>query len=167
MLPRSHPRPICSRLKRVREQAYHCEIPSLFIISFSNGSRLDEHEAQRTDPDNFNPEKELRDYAEVGRSLPVFCISSRAYQSLANGERVVGFRDIDDTEIPQLRAHTKKLTEATRIRHAKSFLNDLAQTLNSLYLWSSKKDIEIYLTDEEKKAEMGYLRERVNELEKV
>ncbi|GAW11202.1 hypothetical protein ANO14919_005440 [Xylariales sp. No.14919] len=126
---------------------------------------LDEYEAQRIDP-NFDPGKVLRDYNQVRLSLPVFCISSRAYKSLANKERVTGFRNVNDTEVPQLQAHTKKLTETARIRNAKSFLNDLVQTLNSLYLWSTKKNIEIYLTDEEKKAEMEYVREQANELEK-
>ncbi|KAI8949489.1 hypothetical protein F4801DRAFT_403829 [Xylaria longipes] len=127
---------------------------------------LDQQEAQSIDPNNFDPEKESHDYAEIGRSLPVFCISSRAYQALANKEQVDGFSSTNDTEIPQLRAHTKRLTETIRISKAKSFLNDLAQTLNSLYLWSSKKDIGFYLTDEEKQAEMRYVREQINELEK-
>ncbi|KAI0481588.1 hypothetical protein F4859DRAFT_512731 [Xylaria cf. heliscus] len=127
---------------------------------------LDQQEAHSQDPTNFDPDKEFRDYAGIGHSLPVFCISSLAYQALANDEQVAGFRSINDTGIPQLRAHTKQLTEATRITKAKLFLNDLAQTLNSLYLWSSKKSIGFYLTDEEKNAEMGYVKERVNELEK-
>ncbi|KAI1429250.1 hypothetical protein F5Y12DRAFT_727371 [Xylaria sp. FL1777] len=127
---------------------------------------LDEYEAERIDPNSFDPEKSLRDYAEVGRSLPIFCVSSKAYQSLAKCKQVDGFCNMDATEIPQLRAHAKKLTEATRIRDMKSFLNDLAQTFNSLYLWSSKKGPEFYLTDEERKAEMKYVKEQVNQLEK-
>ncbi|RYC65350.1 hypothetical protein CHU98_g878 [Xylaria longipes] len=132
----------------------------------SNDDRLDQQEAQSIDPDNFDPENELRDYAEVGRSLPVFCISSTAYRSLLNEEVVDGFSDINDTGIPQLRAHAKKLTESARKSNAKSFLNDLAQTFNSLYLWSSKKDTKFYLTEEEMDSEMGYMKERINELEK-
>ncbi|KAI0448945.1 hypothetical protein F5B21DRAFT_509652 [Xylaria acuta] len=142
----------CSRLA-IRDQ---------FAIGLKE---LDQQEAQSIDPNNFDPEKEFRDYAEAGRSLPVFCISSQAYRALANKEEVDGFSDINDTEIPQLRAHTKKLTETTRINNAKSFLNDLAQTLNSLYLWSSKGGVEFYLTDEEKGVEVGYIKEQVNELE--
>ncbi|KAI1281346.1 hypothetical protein F5Y07DRAFT_395830 [Xylaria sp. FL0933] len=128
---------------------------------------IDEHEAQRVDPNRFDPERKLRDYAEVGRALPVFCVSSRAYQALSTDEeRMKGFGKKEDTEIPQLQAHTIQLTVATRMRGTKSFLNDLAQTLNSLYLWSSKKDTEIYLTDEEKKTEMGYVRDQIEELDK-
>ncbi|KAI0434072.1 hypothetical protein F5Y09DRAFT_349681 [Xylaria sp. FL1042] len=121
---------------------------------------------QDTGPNDLDLRREPRNYAEAGRSLPVFCVSSRAYRLLVDGKIVDGFDDIRDTEIPQLRAHTKKLTEATRIHHARSFLNDLAKTLNSLYLWSSKRGPEFYLTDEEKNTDMGYVREKVNDLEK-
>ncbi|KAI0542308.1 hypothetical protein GGR58DRAFT_497292 [Xylaria digitata] len=127
---------------------------------------LDKYEAERIDPNNFDPGKGIRDYGLVWRSLPVFCISGRAYKSLAKQERVIGFSNVNDTEVPQLRAHMKKLTETTRIRNAKSFLNDLVQILNSLYLWSSRKDIELYLTDEDKRIEMEYVRKQVDELEK-
>lgn len=130
-------------------------------------TRFDQQEAQQIDPSNFDPDQELRDYAEVGRSLPVFCTSARAYQLLAKDEEVGGFGDMSDTEIPQLKAHTRKLTETTRIKSCRSFLTDLVQMLNSLYLWSSKQDVGLYLTNEEKQAEMVYVREKVNELEKV
>ncbi|KAI0816315.1 hypothetical protein GGR55DRAFT_697199 [Xylaria sp. FL0064] len=128
---------------------------------------IDDCQAQGTGPNDFDPGKKPRDYVEAGRSLPVFCVSSRAYQSLVDGDVVSGFGDIRDTEIPQLRAHTKQLTKATRIHHARSFLNDLARILNSLYLWCSKRGPEFHLTDEEKKTDMGYVREKVNNLEKA
>ncbi|KAI1353072.1 hypothetical protein F5Y01DRAFT_303528 [Xylaria sp. FL0043] len=127
---------------------------------------LDDCQAQGTGPNNFDPGKKPRDYVEAGRSLPVFCVSSRAYQALVDVDVVSGFGHIQETEIPQLRAHTKQLTKATRIHHARSFLNDLARILNSLYLWCSKRGPEFYLTDEEKKTDMGYVREKVNNLEK-
>ncbi|KAJ2995161.1 hypothetical protein NUW58_g1356 [Xylaria curta] len=134
---------------------------------FALGLReLDQQESQRADPNNFDPENEYRDYAEVARSLPVFCVSSQAYRSLANEEQVHGFDNMDDTEIPQLRAHTIMLTEASRVSASKWFLNDLAQTLNSLYLWSSETNVELHLTDDEKKAEMGFVREQIDELDK-
>lgn len=97
----------------------------------------------------------------------MYCISSRAYQLLDGKELVKGFRDMDDTQIPQLRTHTKNSTELTRIRNAKSFLNDLIQILNSLYMWSSITAAEMYLTDEEKGAEMGFVRKQAEELGKV
>jgi hypothetical protein len=130
-------------------------------------TRLDQQGAHHTSPGNFDLKREPRDYAELKRSMPVFCVSSRAYQSLVNGEPMNGFSKINSTEIPQVRAHAKKLTETARVTNAKSFLNDLAQMLNSLYLWSSKQNIEIYITDKEKKTEIEFVREKLNELEKV
>ncbi|KAI1180129.1 hypothetical protein F4777DRAFT_574412 [Nemania sp. FL0916] len=127
---------------------------------------LDQQEAEDNDPENFDPENEIRDYAEIGRSLPVFCVSSQAYRSLALNESVDGFTNMEDTEIPQLRAHAKMLTEAARIRSAKSFLNDFMQSLNSLYLWSSGRNMEHCITADDKQSEMEYITEKINELKK-
>ncbi|GAP88484.1 putative tat pathway signal sequence protein [Rosellinia necatrix] len=125
---------------------------------------LDQQESQYIDPANFDPDQEQRDYTEVGRALPVFCTSSQAYQLLSNGYEMDGFNDVNDTNIPQLRVHAKKLTEARCIANGKSFLNDLLQILNSLYIWSFKWDIDPYITHEEKEAEIRYVREKATEL---
>lgn len=45
---------------------------------------LDQENAEEEDPDNFNPEEDVRDYDEVARSLPIFCVSSRGYQKLCD-----------------------------------------------------------------------------------
>ena len=67
---------------------------------------LDQELAAQEDEALFNPEEEHRDYEEVARSLPVFCVSSRGYQKLKNRLRkdgaVPGFQNIDETEIPIL-----------------------------------------------------------------
>lgn len=77
---------------------------------------LDQENAAEEDEDNFNPDEEQRDYDRVARSLPVFCVSSRAYQKmcgrLQKDDPVPGFETAEETEIPQLQAHCKKLTEA-------------------------------------------------------
>jgi chromosome segregation ATPase len=56
---------------------------------------LDQENAAEEDEDNFNPDEELRDYDKVAESLPVFCVSSRAYQKmsghLAKDDGVPGF----------------------------------------------------------------------------
>ena len=39
--------------------------------------------AAEEDAEGFDPEADARDYDEVARSLPVFCVSSRAYQKLS------------------------------------------------------------------------------------
>src|SRR5882724_11628542 len=68
---------------------------------FADGIReLDMESAQEEDPDQFNPDEQLRDYDEVARSLPVFCVSSRAYQKLRGrlqrDNKVPGFRSAEE-----------------------------------------------------------------------
>ena len=109
---------------------------------FAEGIKeLDQENAAEGNPDDFDPEEEARDYEEVARSLPVFCVSSRAYQKLSgrlqkDGD-VNGFTSPDQTEIPQLQAHCRKLTEAGRLAGCRSFLNNLSRLLISLTLWAS------------------------------
>lgn len=56
---------------------------------FDAGIReLDQENAEEEDPDNFDPQGEIRDYDEVARTLPVFCVSSRAYQKLCGRMKV-------------------------------------------------------------------------------
>lgn len=64
---------------------------------------LDNINAEEEDEENFDPEDEIRDYEAVARSLPVFCVSSRAYQQL-NGRlqkdaKIPGFRHVEETEV--------------------------------------------------------------------
>lgn len=94
------------------------------------------------DEENFDPDQDIRDYDRVAASLPVFCVSARAYQKLSgrlqkDAVHIDGFLDPEDTEIPRLQEHTKKLTEAGRIANCRRFLNELGQLLNSMKLWAS------------------------------
>ncbi|PVH88572.1 hypothetical protein DL98DRAFT_580964 [Cadophora sp. DSE1049] len=137
---------------------------------FADGIReLDMESAQEEDPDQFNPEDNLRDYDEVARSLPVFCVSSRAYQKiqgrLQRDKAVPGFRTAEDTEIPQLQAHCKKLTEAGRASNCRNFLTNLSQLLNSLGLWASNDGTGVNLTDAQLAAETRFLKLRLQKLE--
>lgn len=109
---------------------------------FAEGVKeLDQENAAEENPEDFDPEEEIRDYGNVARSLPVFCVSSRAYQKLSgrlqkDGD-TMGFTSLSQTEIPQLQAHCRKLTEAGRQGSCKAFLNSLSRLLNSLSLWAS------------------------------
>jgi hypothetical protein len=119
---------------------------------FADGIReLDMESAQEEDPDQFNPDDQLRDYDEVVRSLPVFCVSSRAYQKLSGrlqrDNKVPGFRSAEETEMHQLQAHCKRLTEAGRPSNCRAFLTNLSQTLNSLRLWASNDGTGLNLSD--------------------
>ncbi|KAI9053759.1 hypothetical protein LZ554_002710 [Drepanopeziza brunnea f. sp. 'monogermtubi'] len=137
---------------------------------FADGIReLDMESAQEEDPDQFNPEDDLRDYDEVAKSLPVFCVSSRAYQKLRGrlqrDKGVPGFRTAEETEIPQLQAHCKKLTEAGRASNCRNYLTNLCQLLNSLGLWAQNDGTGLNLTDAQLAAGTRFLKLRLKMLE--
>lgn len=124
------------------------------------------------DEDAFDPEEEIRDYDEVARNLPVFCVSSRAYQKMRgrlqkddfNND---GFRNVDETEVPQLQQHAKKLTEAGRAATSRLFLNGLSQLLNSMKMWASKGEPQSHMSHSDKKIEETHLQVQLSNLEVV
>lgn len=126
---------------------------------------MDEDEA------SFDPEEELRDYGAVARSLPVFCVSARAYQKLSGRLRkdavyIDGFLSVADTEIPALQEHTLKLTEAGRMSSCRRFLNDLHQLLNSMKLCASTEN-RIVLSEKDQDIDDTFLRAQLASLEIV
>lgn len=99
-------------------------------------------------------------------------MSSRAYQSLTGKLRKDDFQDhgfmsLEDTEIPQLQLHAKKLTEEGRASNCRRFLNDLTQLINSMKLWASNDGTQSTLTDVEQRREEMHLRKLLNDLETV
>lgn len=139
---------------------------------FAQGIReLDQEIAAEDDEENFNPDSDARDYDEVARSLPVFCVSSRGYQKLQGRLRkdpkVPGFATVEETEIPQLQAHCKQLTEAGRTANCKRFINNLSQLLNSLSLWASNDGTGANMTAEQRTREEKYLQKGLKGLESV
>ena len=113
----------------------------------------------------------MRDYDKVGRDLPVFCVSSRAYQKLCGrlekDNDVAGFTKKDQTEIPQLQAHCKQLTEKGRLATCRRFLNSLNQLMNSLGLWASDDGTGAKMTGQQRDAEKTFLQRKLKELEKA
>jgi hypothetical protein len=102
----------------------------------------------------------------------VFCVSSRAYQKLSgrlekDDFQSHGFLSIEDTEVPKLQEHAKKLTEAGRASHCRRFLNDLSQLVNSMKLWAANDGTSSYLTDGEKRQEEMHLKKLLDHLEEV
>ncbi|KAL8769220.1 MAG: hypothetical protein Q9209_004721 [Squamulea sp. 1 TL-2023] len=130
---------------------------------------IDQEIAAEEDEDNFNPETEVRDYDEVAKSLPVFCVSSRGYQKLKGRLRkdppVPGFTAIEETEIPALQAHCEKLTETGRAANCRAFINRLSSLLNSLTIWASSDGSGANLTPEQKAREARYLQKGMEGLE--
>ncbi|KAK7531727.1 uncharacterized protein J3D65DRAFT_124748 [Phyllosticta citribraziliensis] len=138
---------------------------------FAAGIReLDQETAEEENEDEFDPEVDLRDYDEVARSLPVFCVSSRAYQKLCGRLRrdkaVPGFKDVSETEVPKLQAHCKQLTEAGRIACARRFLNSLNQFLTSMSLWATNDGPSSLISADQRRQEQTFLKQKLEELGK-
>lgn len=132
---------------------------------------LDQEIAAEDDEDNFNPDIDARDYEEVARSLPVFCVSSRGYHKLKGRLKkdapVCGFSSVEETEIPQLQAHCEKLTETGRSASCQAFMTKLSQLLNSLALWASNDGSGANLTKEQRAKEDKQLQKGLKTLETV
>ncbi len=112
-----------------------------------------------------------RDYDEVAQNLPVFCVSSRAYQKLKGrlqkDKSPPGFTHIDQTEVPALQAHCVELTTVGRQASCRKFLTSMFQLLNSLRLWSSNDGSGRNLTEGQLKREAQILKERMSKLDSV
>ena len=139
---------------------------------FAQGIKeLDQEIAAEDDEENFNPDVEVRDYEEVARSLPVFCVSSRGYQKLQGRFRkdpaVPGFKTLEETQMPQLQEHCRKLTVAGRTASCKRFMTNLSQLLNSMTLWASSDGSGSSLTEEQRAVERRVLQKNLEKLESV
>ena len=132
---------------------------------------LDQEIAAEEDEESFNPDEQVRNYEEVAKSLPVFCVSSKGYQKLQGRLRkepkVSGFTSVEETEIPQLQAHCEKLTETGRAAGCKIFLNKLSQLINSMTLWATSDGTGVEMTAEEKAREAKFLQKGLERLETV
>ncbi|KAL2874899.1 hypothetical protein SGCOL_009877 [Colletotrichum sp. CLE4] len=137
----------------------------------ANLCRLDQEAAIEEDEDTFNPDEDIRDYDKVARNLPVFCVSSRAYQKMRgrlqkddfNND---GFRDVNETEVPQLQQHAKKLTEGGRAASGRRFLTELRQLLNSMKMWAANDGSRSHLSRRELQSEGTRVRVQLATLDK-
>ena len=76
---------ISAEINRTKAHIHHACISGRNTYStgaiqqdFAQGIKeLDQEIAAEEDEENFDPENEVRDYDEVAKSLPVFCVSSR------------------------------------------------------------------------------------------
>ncbi|KAI4286768.1 MAG: hypothetical protein L6R35_003976 [Caloplaca aegaea] len=121
---------------------------------YALGMKYDDQDL--AEDDQYDTKVASRDYDEVARALPVFCVSASGYQYLKgrSGKDKAGsqFRNIEDTEIPMLQAHCIKLTEVGRIADSHRFLNSLSQLLSSLAMWASDEDFVSSGTTKEQRA---------------
>lgn len=121
--------------------------------------------------ESFDPSVDFRDYDQVARALPVFCVSSKAYQKLKGRLRrdhaVKAFCNTEETEIPALQAHCLSLTVAQRKSGCQSFLNGLQQLVNSLDLLCSISGSSESLCEERKENNRVFLQSRLDALQLV
>lgn len=142
-------------------------------VDFAAGIRdIDEEDAQ-ADEDTFDPSIKKRDYDEMSRSLPIFCISSKAFQQLRGRRKrdtqVQGFKQLVDTEIPLVQEHARRLPEKARILAYKAFLNEFCLLLNSLTIWVTNSALEldaIEMSKENQSYEMKHLHAAAQNLKK-
>ncbi|KAK8140534.1 hypothetical protein PG984_000600 [Apiospora sp. TS-2023a] len=139
---------------------------------FAHGLKiLDQETAMQDQGENYNPEKDLRDYEAVANLLPVFCVSSREYQKkcgrIESQLQDDGFVTLEDTEIPQLLEHAKKSTNTSRAKNCKKFLNNAIQIWQSLQLWASDITTGEALTEERMNEESEKLDQGLDNLRKA
>ncbi|KAK8100857.1 hypothetical protein PG999_011231 [Apiospora kogelbergensis] len=131
---------------------------------------LDQETAAENDDANFDPDEDARDYDTVAAGLPVFCISSRAFQKLSGRLEKDDFDShgfmLTPVQVPQLQSHAKKLTESGRIAHYKEFLNNLLRLMYSMNLWVTNEGTSS-LSTAEKRSEEIHLRKLLSELKDV
>ncbi|KAG2164356.1 hypothetical protein JADG_004095 [Aureobasidium aubasidani] len=145
---------------------------SAIQIDFAAGIKeLDQEVEAEDDPDQYDPEHEIRDYEKVAKDLPVFCVSSRAYQKLSGrllkDNAVRGFTDVDQTEIPALKKHCKMLTKNVRSIKSRRFLNSLCRLLTSVSLYNSDDSSGASKSDLQKDSEQRFLARQLQDLEKA
>ncbi|KZT24461.1 hypothetical protein NEOLEDRAFT_1134832 [Neolentinus lepideus HHB14362 ss-1] len=95
---------------------------------------LDDAEAEKRDPDSFDPTVNIRNYEEI--DLPVFTVSSRDYVRLRNQVKGDGdpscFSNVEDTGVPALQQWCHTLTISSRERAARNFLVHLKTFANAV-----------------------------------
>ena len=130
---------------------------------------IDQELAELDDAENFNPDDDARDYDEVAKNLPVFCVSSRAYQKLqgrlVKDRRPAGFRSIAETEVPLLQDHCIQLTTKSRQTSCRRFLTSLFHILNSLRLLAMNDGTGRKLTELQLAKEEQILKEKLKKLD--
>jgi GTPase SAR1 family protein len=147
--------PIRSEIRRICISGRNEYSKSAIRHDFAAGIKeLDQEIALEADEHNFDPDEDARDYNEIARGLPVFCVSSRAYQHqrghFQQDDAVPGFTTIEQTEMPQLQLHCQNLTRESRIQIGRNFLLSLCQHLRSLELWASDGVSSSELTEQDR-----------------
>lgn len=146
--------------------------PFRALLTCNPGSRLDQQDVEAQDPANFDPEVDQRDYDAIAADLPVYCVSSRAFQNLCgrlphDKFDPSGFPSVEDTEVPALQDHAGVLTEKARAASARRWLHGFAKLIYSMIIWSGNHATQATLTDSEKEKEEAKLLRHLRSVAKV
>jgi hypothetical protein len=119
----------------------------------------------------FDKNQGARDYVTIADSPPIYCVSSLAYRYLSNRQKqdtkVQGFTDIKQSEIPQLRNHYEKLTEAGITTACKNFQHRFSQLLSSMTDSTLNDNTLITFSKDEHAVAIDFLAQRLQALEKL
>lgn len=131
---------------------------------------MDQDAATEEDEASFDPNHEQRDYAAIANSLPVFCVSSKAYHKMSgrlkSDEIVNGFPLKEDTEIPSLQEHARSMVESAHVNDCRRFLQDLRTFLGQIYLQMVVRE-PVNLAEEALKTETEFLKSSMAEIRRV
>jgi len=97
---------------------------------------------------------DYRDYSQVEKALPVFVVSSKAFQVLSGDQQddkiaIHGFLSIEDTEVPALQQHCSSLTFRARALTVKRTLIQSDLALPSIIEWTGHGATREALTPQE------------------
>jgi GTPase SAR1 family protein len=108
---------------------------------FAQGVKETVEDAEAQQDDGLIPPAAERDYDEIAKTLPVFCVSSRGYQFLkgrsSKDSTIDAYRCPEDTQIPQLQEHAMRLGDVELGATNKAFIAGLVRYMRSLLLWTS------------------------------
>ncbi|PSR90408.1 hypothetical protein BD289DRAFT_452420 [Coniella lustricola] len=145
---------------------------------FARGIRdIDDDEQSSNETSDYG-----RDYELIAESLPVHCVSSYGYQHLkthviAQESLYEGFKSLEDTGIPGLVKHGKKLTRSDEIMKHKSYLNNFLTLVSSfVMLTASCHQLTVsascdgraaQLSEKDRRNEMEYIDQRIEILQET
>lgn len=106
---------------------------------FVDGIMETEAEAEALDEESAFPGSDDHDFEKIAQSLPVYCVSSRGYQSMLGREledaSIPAYRTPEDTQIPQLQDHAIELGKLSVAQAKEAFLAALSRLVVSVMLW--------------------------------
>ncbi|SPQ22881.1 33a1c8c7-d86f-4eb1-815a-97caacca19ac [Thermothielavioides terrestris] len=142
----------------------------LIQFQFAEGIREMDLDNAAEENENSDSSQVRRNYDDIARKLPVFCVSSKAYQKMSGrlkiDDQVAGFPGLEDTEIPALQKHAMETADETRSATCRRFLTDLRNFLTSVHLQVVLSDQPTKLADDMREAELRYLEKAMDGLRK-